>query len=114
MSANLRFFQSMIRAERARVKRRPGRTPATPKPRADQQVQESEVGLGSAPEIVSQRGFPPIHTSISGVNVTVTNSNVIVDWPEPETQQAEKTSIGRRRPMGPGVIATTVDFWNRD
>ena len=111
MSANLRFFQSMIRAERARVKRRPGRAAATPQPRSDQQVQPPQVGLGSVPEIVSQRGFPAIHKVIGGVDVSVIGSRVVVDWPDPDTEHAEVTTVGRRRPIGPGVLANTVDFW---
>lgn len=113
MSANLRFFQGMIRAERARVKRRPGRTSATPMPRAEQEVQEPEIGLGSVPEIVSQRGFPAIHSAIGGVDMVVMDSRIVVDWPDPDVQQAEKTVVGRRRPIGPGILATTVDFWPR-
>jgi hypothetical protein len=112
VSANLRFFQSMIRSERARVKRRPGRAAATPKPGADQRVQEPEIGLGSVPEIVETTGFPPIHKSIGGVDVTVKSSSIIVDWPNPDIEQAEKTTVGRRRPIGPGPMATTVDFWS--
>ncbi|GLQ53592.1 hypothetical protein [Devosia nitrariae] len=112
MSANLRFFQSMIRAERARVKRRPGRAAATPKPGAGQQVQDPEIGLGSVPEIVKTTGFPAIHKAIGGIDVTVVSSRIVVDWPDPDVEQAEVTSVGRRRPIGPGALANTVDFWS--
>ena len=113
MSANLRFFQGMIRAERSRVQRRTPTTPATPKPRADQKVQEPEVGLGSAPEIVKQIPSPPAYKVINGVSVTpdLSTQQIVLDWPAPDTEQAEKTSIGRRRPHGPGTLGITVGFW---